>query len=264
MSEAGIPIEFSKGEAAPGQHEVNLHYDDALESADRHALFKHGAKEIALLNGRAITFMAKPDPGWTGSSGHIHVSLWDADGERNVFDPGIGTTSAMSPTMRHFLGGLIRYGRELSPFVASTINAYKRYAVASWAPVNLVWGRDSRTCGFRVVGRGQSLRIEDRLPGADTNPYLAYAAVIASGLHGVEQQIEPPLEFRGNGYDAPGAERMPRALYEAIGHLERSAMAREAFGDAVVEHYLNLARIEQEQYDAAVTSWERERYLERG
>jgi glutamine synthetase len=263
MSAAGIPVEFSKGEAGIGQHEVNLRYAGALESADRHALFKHGAKEIAYLSGRAITFMAKPDHSWTGSSGHVHLSLWDRENERNLFASTDSSTD-MSATMRHFLGGLLAYGRELALFVAPTINSYKRYAVASWAPVNLVWARDNRTCGIRVVGRGQSLRIENRLPGADANPYLTYAAILAAGLAGIEQKLEPAPEFRGNGYVATGAPRMPRALYEAFGLFEQSAVAREAFGEPVVEHYVNLARVEQSAFDAAVTTWERERYLERG
>ncbi|HWI52556.1 MAG TPA: glutamine synthetase family protein [Symbiobacteriaceae bacterium] len=262
MTEAGVPIEGSKGEAAPGQHEMNIHYGDGLASADRHALFKHGAKEMALQSGKAITFMAKPDHTWTGSSSHIHISAWDANLAQNLFhDP--AAPDGMSVTMRHFLGGLTASARELSLFWASTINAYKRYAVASWAPTAIVWGRDNRTCGLRVVGHGASLRLENRFPGADANPYLAYAAVIAAGLHGIEQGIEPPPEFRGNGYTAAGAPRVPRSLYAAIDCFAESAVARAAFGDGVVEHYLNMARVEQEAYNAAVTTWERERYLER-
>jgi glutamine synthetase len=170
----------------------------------------------------------------------------------------------MSDTMRWFLGGLLAGARELSLLVASTINAYKRYAVASWAPVNIVWARDNRTCGFRIVGHGPSLRIENRLPGADANPYLAYAAVLAAGIRGVEHRIEPRPEFRGNGYAATGCDRVPRAMYEAIEAFQRSDLAREAFGDAVVDHYLNMAHVEQAAYDASVGDWERRRYFERG
>ena len=264
MTEAGVPIEFSKGEAAPGQHEVNIHYADALESADRAVLFKHGTKEIALQRGWAVTFMAKPDHAWTGSSSHVHVSLWDLDGERNRFHDECDGPAAMSETMRHFLGGLMAGARELSLFVASNVNSYKRYAVASWAPVNVVWARDNRTCGFRIVGRGAALRIEDRFPGGDANPYLAYAAILAAGLHGIERRLEPPAEFKGNGYAATGVPRVPRALYEAIAAFEGSEIARAAFGDDVVAHYLNMARVEQQTYDAVVTDWERARYLERG
>jgi glutamine synthetase len=264
LSAAGIPIEFTKGEAGPGQHEINFHYADALEAADRHALLKHGAKEMAWQNGRALTFMAKPDHTWTGSSSHIHLSAWDADGVRSLFFDPEGQPYGMSETMRHFLGGLIACAPELSLFAASNVNSYKRYAVASWAPTGVAWGRDNRTCGFRIVGHGQSLRIENRIPGADANAYLAYAACIAAGLHGIEQGIEPPAEYRGNAYTATDVPRVPSSLHEAIPLWERSAVARAAFGDDVVEHYLNMARVEQQTYDAAVTSWERERYLERG
>jgi glutamine synthetase len=262
MSEADIPIEFSKGEAAPGQHEENIHYGPALQSADRHAIFKHGLKEIAWQNGHAVTFMAKPDHTWTGNSAHVHVSLWDTSG-RNVFHKK-GTPYGMSPTMRHFLGGLIHGIRELTFFIAPFVNSYKRFAPGSWAPVHLVWGRDNRTCAFRIVGDGSALRIECRLPGGDANPYLAYAAIIGAGLHGIEHEMEPSPEFKGNGYQATDAPRVPRALWESAQVLERSALARELFGDEVMEHYLNTARVELDAHDRVVTCWERERYLERG
>ncbi|MDQ3779273.1 MAG: glutamine synthetase family protein [Chloroflexota bacterium] len=264
MTEAGIPVEFSKGEAAPGQHEVNIRYTDALESADRAALFKHGAKEIAFQDGYAVTFMAKPDQRWTGSSGHVHLSLWDEQGSTNRFFDPEADAHGMSETMRYFLGGLVAGSRELSLLIASTINAYKRYAAASWAPVNLLWARDNRTCGFRIVGHDQALRIENRLPGADANPYLSYAAILAAGLHGIEQKIEPPPEFHGNGYRATGVPRVPSALYQAIETFAGSALARDAFGAEVVAHYLNMARVEQQSYDMTVTDWERHRYFERG
>lgn len=263
MTQAGVPIEFSKGEAAAGQHEVNIHYADALEAADRAAIYKHGSKEIAHQNGCAITYMSKPDHSWTGSSSHIHMSLWDPAGTTNLFADE-AQPRQMSPVMRHFLGGLLAGARELSLFIASTINAYKRYAVASWAPVNIVWSRDNRTCGFRIVGHGSSLRIENRLPGGDTNPYLAYAAVLAAGLHGIEHGIEPPDEFVGNAYEATTVPRVPRALYEAIEAFRASDLAREAFGDEVFAHYLNMAEVEQREFDMAVTDWERRRYFERG
>jgi glutamine synthetase len=261
MTAAGIPIEFSKGEASAGQHEINIHYSDALEAADRAALFKHGAKEIAWRDGRAITFMSKPHHDWTGSSGHIHASLWRDDA--SAF-PATDNGAEMSDTMRWFLGGLIAGARELSLLMASTVNAYKRFAAASWAPVNVVWGRDNRTCGFRVVGRGGALRVENRLPGADSNPYLAFAAMLGAGLTGIERKIEPPAELRGNGYLATDAPRIPSALYKAIDLWACSELAREVFGEAVHAHYLNLARVEQEAYDRVVTDWERMRYLERG
>jgi glutamine synthetase len=263
MTAAGIPIEFSKGEASAGQHEVNIHYDMALESADRAVLFKHGAREIAWQDGHALTFMSKPHHTWTGSSGHIHISLWDADGSESLF-PENGKGAGMSDIMRWFLGGLIAGARELSLFMATTVNAYKRFAAASWAPTNIVWGRDNRTCGFRIVGTGSALRIENRLPGADSNPYLAFAAVLGTGLTGIERQIEPPQEHKGNGYMATDTPKIPSALYKAIDAWERSELAREIFGERVHAHYLNLARVEQETYDRIVTDWERVRYLERG
>jgi glutamine synthetase len=264
MTEARVPVEFSKGEAAPGQHEVNIRYDHVLESADRSVIFKHGAKEIAYLNGWGLTFMAKPDHHWTGSSGHLHMSVWNGDGERPLmFEDGGDRPYGMTDTMAWFLAGMMALSRELAVFIAPNINSYKRYASLSWAPVNVVWGRDNRTTGFRVVGRGDALHIEDRFPGGDMNAYLTYAAMIGAGLWGIEQKLEPPAEFRGNGYVATGVPRMPRALYEAIAELENSRAAVEIFGQDVVDHYLNAARVEQQTYDAVVHAWERERYLER-
>jgi glutamine synthetase len=265
MTEARIPVEFSKGEAAPGQHEVNIRYDDVLESADRSVLFKHGAKEIAYLNGWGITFMSKPDHRWTGSSGHLHMSVWDAAGERSLMhQEGSERPHGMSDTMASFLAGMMALSRELSVFIAPNINSYKRYASLSWAPVNIVWGRDNRTTGFRVVGHGQGLHIEDRFPGGDMNAYLTYAAMVGAGMWGIERRLEPAAEFKGNGYVAKGVPRMPRALYEAIAELERSEAAVDIFGQDVVDHYLNAARVEQETYDSIVHHWDRERYLERG
>jgi glutamine synthetase len=207
--------------------------------------------------------MAKPDASWTGSSSHVHMSVWDSAGACNLFaDP--GAPGQMSVLMRHFLGGLLAGARELSLFIASNVNSYKRYAVASWAPVNIVWSRDNRTCGFRIVGHGSSLRIENRLPGGDANPYLTYAAMLAAGLHGVEHQIEPPDAYQGNAYEAVDVPRVPRSLAEAIEALRGSTLARDAFGNDVVAHYLNMAEVEQRAYDMAVTDWERRRYFERG
>jgi glutamine synthetase len=264
MTAARIPIEFSKGEAAPSQHEVNIRYDDVLESADRSILFKNGAKEIAWLNGYGLTFMAKPYAEWTGSSGHLHISLWDGAGEKALFFTEGAEPYGMSETMRWFLGGMMALQRELALFIAPNINSYKRYAVASWAPVNVVWGRDNRTTGFRIVGDGSGLHIENRFPGGDMNAYLAYAAVVGAGLYGIEQKIEPAAEYKGNGYVATGCDRMPRALYEAVTELEKSKAAVEILGQDVVDHYLNAARVERDAYDAAVHPWDRERYLERG
>ncbi|HEV8488917.1 MAG TPA: glutamine synthetase family protein [Candidatus Limnocylindrales bacterium] len=264
MTEARVPVEFSKGEAAPGQHEVNIRYDQVLESADRSVIFKHGAKEIAYLNGWGITFMAKPDHTWTGSSGHLHMSIWSEDGSRSLtHDPDAGRPYGMSETFAQFVAGMMALSRELAVFIAPNINSYKRYASLSWAPVNIVWGRDNRTTGFRVVGHGPALHVEDRFPGGDMNAYLTYAAMIGAGLHGIDNKLALADEFKGNGYVAKGVSRMPRALYEAIPELERSEAAVEIFGQDVVDHYLNAARVEQQTYDSIVHDWERERYLER-
>ena len=266
MTAADVPIEFSKGEAARGQHEVNIRYDHVLESADRSVVFKHGAKEIAYLNGWGITFMAKPDHHWTGSSGHLHMSLWDPD-DRPLMTAADGEPAGpygLSEVGQQFMAGMMHLSRELAVFVAPFINSYKRYASLSWAPVNVVWGRDNRTTGFRLVGRGPSLHVEDRFPGGDMNAYLTYAAMIGAGLYGIEHGLALDPEFKGNGYLATGVKRMPRALYEAIAELERSEAAVEIFGQDVVDHYLNAARVEQEAYDSVVHAWERERYLERG
>jgi glutamine synthetase len=267
MTAANVPIEFSKGEAANGQHEVNIRYDHVLESADRSVVFKHGAKEIAYLNGWGITFMAKPDHRWTGSSGHLHMSLWDVAKDVPLMAAADGEPSGpygLSEVGQYFVAGMMALSRELAVFIAPFINSYKRYASLSWAPVNVVWGRDNRTTGFRLVGRGPGLHVEDRFPGGDMNAYLTYAAMIGAGLYGIEHELPLDLEFKGNGYLAKGVARMPRALYEAIGELERSEAAVEIFGQDVVDHYLNAARVEQETYDSVVHAWERERYLERG
>jgi glutamine synthetase len=267
MTAANVPIEFSKGEAANGQHEVNIRYDNVLESADRSVVFKHGAKEIAYLNGWGITFMAKPDPRWTGSSGHLHMSLWDLEKDTPLMAAAEGEAAGpygLSEVGQHFMAGMMKLSRELAVFIAPFINSYKRYASLSWAPVNVVWGRDNRTTGFRLVGKGGGLHVEDRFPGGDMNAYLTYAAMIGAGLYGIEHQLALDPEFVGNGYLATGVSRMPHALYEAIAELERSEAAVEILGQDVVDHYLNAARVEQETFDSVVHAWERERYLERG
>jgi glutamine synthetase len=254
MHGAGIAVETSKGEAWPGQQEINFRYADALTMADNHAIYKNGAKEIAFQNGCSITFMAKPHHDWIGSSCHIHSSLW-RDGEP-VF-------AGESDVFRAYLAGQIACARELAIFFAPTINSYKRYAAGSWAPTTLAWGRDNRTCGFRVVGSGSALRAETRIPGGDVNPYLAFAAVLAAGLYGIENSLELGPALEGNAY-VSDADRFPSTLREAIGALEGGTMARAALGDEVVDHYLNYARTEQTLFDRVVTSWERERLYERG
>jgi glutamine synthetase len=253
MRGAGMVVESSKGEAWPGQHEINFRYDDALTTADNHVVYKNGAKEIAHRHGCSITFMAKPFETWIGSSCHVHASLWrdgaNAFGDEAVFDA--------------FLAGWIARARELALFLAPTINSYKRFAAGSWAPTTLAWGRDNRTCGFRVVGRDASRRIETRIPGGDVNPYLAFAALIAAGLDGIERGLERPAPIDGNAYESD-AERFPSTLREAVALLEGSSFARGALGDAVVDHYVNYGQIEQRLFDRVVTAWERERLFERG
>ena len=254
MHGAGITVESSKGEAWPGQHEVNFKFADAMTMADNHSVYKNGAKEIAHLNGCSITFMAKPDHTWIGNSCHIHASLW-RDGE-NAFAGG-------PDVYKQFLAGWIAGAKEMAIFLAPTINSYKRYAAGSWAPTTLAWGHDNRTCGFRVVGHGAAQRIETRIPGGDVNPYLAFAALIAAGLHGIEAGLELPPALEGNAYESD-AERFPSTLREAIEALERGTIARAALGDDVVDHYLNYARTEQRLFDEVVTGYERERLFERG
>jgi glutamine synthetase len=266
LEAAGVPVEFSKGEAGAGQHEINLRYAGALEAADRHAILKHALKELALQNGLAVTFMAKPDHGWTGSSCHIHCSLHAPRSPEHrgapVF-PDPADADGLSQTMRAFLGGQVACGRAFCLLLAPTVNSYKRYASASWAPVNLAWGRDNRTCGLRVVGSGAGLRVENRLAGADANPYLAFAAVLAAGLHGIRARCAAPPPFRGNAYEAEGLPRVPGSLPEAVSLFAGSPAARDAFGAEAVRHYAQAGRVEQAAFDRVVTCWERERYLER-
>jgi glutamine synthetase len=254
MQAAGIRVESSKGEAWPGQHEINFRYADAVTMADNHTVYKNGAKEIAHLNGCSITFMAKPDHTWIGSSCHIHSSLW-RDGE-NAF-------AGESEIFERYLAGQIAALKDLAIFMAPTINSYKRYSAGSWAPTTLAWGHDNRTCGFRIVGEGKAMRTETRIPGGDVNPYLSFAALLAAGLYGIENELEPPPPLEGNAYESD-AERFPHSLREAIAALEESTIARQALGDEVVDHYLNYARTEQRLFDEVVTCYERERLFERG
>jgi glutamine synthetase len=254
MHAAGIPVENSKGEAWPGQHEVNFRFADALRMADNHTVYKNGAKEIAHLNGCSLTFMAKPDHTWIGNSCHVHSSLW-RDGE-NAF-------AGESDVFERYLAGQIACLAELAIFVAPTVNSYKRFAAGSWAPTTLAWGHDNRTCGFRIVGRGASVRTETRIPGGDVNPYLGFAALLAAGLYGIENELDLPPALEGNAYESD-AERFPGSLRDAIAALEGGTTARAAFGDEVVDHYLTYARTEQRLFDQVVTNYERERMFERG
>jgi glutamine synthetase len=257
---AGIPVEFSKGEAWYGQHEVNTRYADAVTSSDRHAIYKNGVKEIAFLHGVSATFMAKPSEKDIGSSCHIHSSLVDSSSGASAFVDGNEETDAF----RHYLGGQRARIRELALLVAPTINSYKRYASESWAPTSIAWARDNRTAGFRVVGHGQSRRAECRIPGADVNPYLGYAALLAAGLDGIERGTDPGPELVGNAYAAGEAEPFPSTLREAVDLWEGSEFAREALGETVWQHYLNYGRTEQRLFDEVVTDYERRRMFERG
>lgn len=258
---AGIPVEFSKGEAGKGQHEINLVYADALEMADRHVIYKNAAKEIAALNGRSITFMAKYSMEEVGSSCHIHSSVWDRASERSLMWSD-DAPDHLSDVFRGWLGGLVTTGRELAWMFAPYVNSYKRYQPESWAPTALAWGRDNRTCGYRLVGHGQGFRVESRIPGADANPYFAFAATIAAGLHGIEHGIELPPSFSGNAYDAPNLPHVPSTLVEAIDALEASEVARAAFGPAVHHHLVNTAKQEWATFNRVVTDWERRRNFE--
>lgn len=258
MAGAGLTVESAKGECNPGQHEIVFRYDEALVTCDQHALYKTGAKEIAAQEGVSITFMAKYNER-EGNSCHIHLSLVDEDGGNVMSGDGPG---GMSPVMRHFLAGQLAALRDFSLLYAPHINSYKRFQPGSFAPTAVAWGHDNRTCSLRVVGHGRSLRFENRLPGGDVNPYLAVAGLVAAGLHGVEQGLELPEPCTGNAYTADYA-HVPTSLREAAELWENSPIAKAAFGDEVVAHYRNMARVETEAFDAAVTDWELRRSFER-
>jgi glutamine synthetase len=260
MAGAGMVVESAKGECNLGQHEIAFRYADALTTCDQHAVYKTGAKEIAAQQGRSLTFMAKYDER-EGNSCHIHLSLRDADGRPLFADS--GDPHGMSPLMRHFLAGQLAALREFTLLYAPGINSYKRFQNGSFAPTVCAWGPDNRTCAYRVVGHGSSHRMENRVPGGDVNPYLALAAMIAAGLHGVDENLELPRPCPGNAYADDSADRVPATLREAGLLWRDSAMARAAFGEEVVRHYAHMAHVEQQAYDAAVTDWERYRSFER-
>ncbi|GHE40595.1 MULTISPECIES: glutamine synthetase family protein [Streptomyces] len=258
MAGAGLTVESAKGECNPGQHEIAFRYDEALVTCDQHALYKTGAKEIAAQEGVSLTFMAKYNER-EGNSCHIHLSLTDADGA-NVMD-GDGP-EGMSETMRHFLAGQLAALRDFTLLYAPHINSYKRFQPGSFAPTAVAWGHDNRTCALRVVGHGRSRRFENRVPGGDVNPYLAVAGMVAAGLYGIEHRLELPEPCAGNAYSADYA-HVPTTLREAAELWEHSPLARAAFGDEVVAHYRNMARVELAAFDAAVTDWELRRSFER-
>ena len=262
LEAAGVPVEFSKGEAGRGQHEINLDYTTAVEMADRNSIYKTAAKEIAHFNGRSVSFMAKYDFNDTGSSCHIHSSLWSMDGKTAVFDDHHGP-HGMSETFRHYLAGQIATAREFSLLWAPTINSYKRFQLGSWAPTGVGWGLDNRTLGFRKVGHGKGTRVESRIPGSDANSYFAFAGAIAGGLYGIKNKLTLGEPFSGNGYEAPDIPRIPWNIVDAINLWENSTIAREAFGDDVHHHILTMAKAEWEAFNHTVTDWELRRYWER-
>ncbi|MDH6131993.1 glutamine synthetase [Kitasatospora sp. MAA4] len=258
MAGAGLTVESAKGECNLGQHEIAFKYAEALVTCDDHAVYKTGAKEIAAQEGVSLTFMAKYNER-EGNSCHIHLSLRDDEGAPVMAGEG---EFGFSPVMEHFLAGQLACLAEFSLLLAPTVNSYKRYVPGSFAPTAIAWGRDNRTCALRVVGHGQSLRFENRVPGGDVNPYLAVAALIAAGLHGIEQNLPLEPEFTGNAY-ASDAPRVPATLRDAVELFAASEVAAAAFGKGVVEHYTHNGRVELAAYDAAVTDWERRRGFER-
>ncbi len=260
MEGACLRFEAVKGECNRGQQEIGFRYDEALVTCDNHAIYKNGAKEIADQHGKSLTFMAKYDER-EGNSCHIHLSLRAQDGTAAF--AGANPPHGMSATFRAFLAGQLATLRELTLFYAPNINSYKRFADGSFAPTAVAWGLDNRTCALRVVGHGRSIRVECRVPGGDVNQYLAVAALIAGGLYGIEQGLELPEPYRGNAYQAADVERLPTTLAGAASLFGESGLARNAFGDDVVAHYLNNARVEIAAFNAAVTDWERIRGFER-
>jgi glutamine synthetase len=259
MRAAGMVVESAKGECNLGQHEIAFRYADAMTTCDNHSIYKTGAKEIAAKHGAALTFMAKLDER-EGNSCHIHLSLRGEDGTPVFAGDG---DRGRSPVFEHFVAGLLAGLRELSYFFAPNINSYKRYQDGSFAPTAVAWGEDNRTCALRVIGSGESLRAENRVPGGDVNPYLAVAAMIAAGLHGIDNELALPAAVAGNAYREPGVEHVPTTLRDAADLLDSGTIARAALGDDVVDHYLNAARVEIAAFDAAVTDWERVRSFER-
>eukprot|EP01134_Creolimax_fragrantissima_P002721 CFRG2721T1 len=261
---SGVPIECSKAEAGVGQHELNVQYTEMLDMADRTVVYKQCLKEVADKLGVSVTFMAKPSNEQSGSSCHVHISMLKTDGTSAFYDKtakwnGLNVTTDFV----HFLGGLIKFIPECMPFLAPTVNSYKRYAEGSWAPTRLAWCADNRTAGFRVVGHEEATRIEVRIPGADCNVYLCFAAILAAGMEGMRMKIEAPPQFVGDVYAAKQIPEIPKTLDEAVNLFTQSAFARRAFGDIVVDHYTHFYKNEIKCFNAAVTDWEMKRYFER-
>ncbi len=262
LKHSGVPVENSKGEWGMGQHELNIQYAKVLEMADRHIVYKQCLKELADKMGLSVTFMAKFDSERAGSSCHIHLSLWRDNKNDFAGDHKLGPVNS-SDTFRWFLGGWLKYVPDVMAFYASTVNSYKRFVDGSWAPTRIAWSYDNRTAGFRIVGLGNSLRIECRIPGADCNPYLAFAASLACGLQGIEEHTEPSECFEGDIYAAKHLPRVPNTLAEAVEKFESSEFARKAFGEKVINHYSHFYKTELNAFNQSVTDWERKRYFER-
>ncbi len=259
---ADIPVENSKGEADAGQEEINVRYTDALTMADRHAIIKNATKEIAWLKGRSVSFMAKWNDQAAGNSSHIHQSLWSLDGKPLFFDA--KAKYGMSDMMRNYVAGLLHHASEITYFLAPNINSYKRFMAGTFAPTKAIWSMDNRTAGYRVCGDGtKSVRIECRVGGADLNPYLAMAALLAAGIDGIENKRELEPEFVGDAYGGKDVREIPATLRAATVELDSSKMLRAAFGDDVIDHYVHAARFEQLEFDRRVTDWEVTRGFER-
>ena len=260
---AGIPVENSKCEWGPGQEEINVRYADPLTMADWHVILKNGCKEIAYGVGKAVTFMSKWRYDLAGSSSHIHASLWDADGKKPLFLDA-KAEHGMSELMRQFVAGQLAYAREITWFLAPYINSYKRFQAGTFAPTKAIWSMDNRTAGFRLCGAGtKGIRIECRIGGADLNPYLAFAALIAAGLAGVEQKLKLEPPFVGDAYVGKALTEVPKTLREATELMRNSKMLRAAFGNDVIDHYVHNAEWEQFEYDRRITDWELKRGFER-
>lgn len=265
LRRSGVPVESSKGEAGPGQHELNVRYCEALTMADRTAVYKQCIKEVADQQGIAVTFMAKPVAAEAGSSCHVHISLRRLDGKPAFYSPDVPLWHGLQATdeFKWFLGGLLQHAADVLPWMAPTVNSYRRYNTGHWAPTRLAWTPDNRTTAFRVVGEAEALRIEARVPGADANPYLALAALIGSGLQGIRSRLDPGAPFTGNAYAAQQLPRIARSLALATAQMDGSRVARELFGDEVVDHYVHFYDNEEEAFQRAVTDWELKRYFER-
>ncbi|MCB1358472.1 MAG: glutamine synthetase [Maritimibacter sp.] len=258
---SGVPVEGTKGEAEAGQEELNIRYGTAQACAEYHSIAKHAAKEVGHMTGHAVSFLPKWHPQRVGSASHVHQSLRTADGKPVFYDP--DAELGLSETARHYLGGLLTYASDITWFMAPYVNSYKRFQVGSFAPTRKVWSVDNRTAAFRLVGdNSPGIRFECRVPGADVNPYLAIAAMLAAGIAGIEEKIEPPAPMVGDAYEG-SAEHIPTSLRDATAALDGSKMLRAAFGDAVIDHYARAARWEQEAFDTAVTDWELARGFER-